>query len=144
MLFNKNGNLHETKTLAYGEFKKTFGFNESRKEKAARLLIFLRIFKSVGCRTVYIAGSFVSNKEFPNYIDLCVDLTGVDYGKLIKNYPEFFEPKGIEKIKKEHKIHFALFFDSFSSESLDWFKKDRNDNPRGLVKIYLTDIEKYD
>ena len=106
--------------------------------------MFLKILKSLGCTNVYIAGSFVSNKEFPNDIDLCVDITNIDYRKLIKEFPELLQPKGIEKIRKEDSVHFALFFDFGSTELLDWFRKDRDDNPRGLVKIYLNDIDGYD
>ena len=142
--FDKNGYLRETKTLTYGEFVKTLGFNEARKEKLKKVLLFLKILKSLGCTNVYIAGSFVSNKEFPNDIDLCVDITNIDYRKLIKEFPELLQPKGIEKIRKEDSVHFALFFDFGSTELLDWFRKDRDDNPRGLVKIYLNDIDGYD
>ena len=90
MKFNKNGNLHETHTLTYGEFLKEFGFNEPRIEKLKRLLLFLKIFKSLGCTNVYIAGSFVSKKEFPNDIDVCVDITNINYIKLKKNIRNFF------------------------------------------------------
>lgn len=144
MKFDQNGNLHGTKHLDYGEFKKAFGTNESRKEKLKGVLLFLKVLKSLGCTNVYVAGSFVTNKEHPNDIDLCVDITDVDYVKLKKEYPELLQEKGIEKIRKEHKVHFALFFDFGSTELLDWFKKDRDDNPRGLVKIYLNDIDGYD
>ena len=142
--FNQAGNLHENHTLTYAEFVKEFGFNESRIGKLKRLIIFLKILNSLGCTTVYIAGSFVTKKEFPNDIDLCVDITGIDYVKLKKQYPEFLEQKGIDKIIKEHKIHFALFFDFGSTEYLDWFRKDRDDNQRGLIKINLNDINNYD
>ena len=142
--FAKNGNLHDSQTLTYGEFKKAFGFNESRIEKIKRILIFLKILKSLKCTSVYIVGSFVSIKEFPNDIDICVDATGIDYVELLKEYPDFLESKGIEKIKKEHYVHFAAFFDFGSPEILDWFKKDRDGNPRGLVKMYLKDIDDYD
>lgn len=143
MTFDKNGNLHETKILTYGEFKKAFGFNESRKEKLKRVLLFLKILKSLGCTNAYIAGSFVTNKEFPNDIDLCVDITNIDYKRLAKEYPELLSAKGIQKIKNEYKVH-LIFYDAGCLEYLDWFKKDRNDNPRGLVKIYLNNIDDYD
>jgi hypothetical protein len=142
--FNQDGNLHETIQLSFGDFKLQFGINKSRIEKIERLLIFLKLFKSFGCNNVYIVGSFITSKEFPNDIDLCVDITNVDYKKLAKGYPELLSAKGIKKIKDEHKIHLPLFFDFGSTELLDWFRKDRDDNPRGLVKIYLNDIDDYD
>lgn len=142
--FTKGGNLCDNQTLSYEGFQNLFGFNESRVEKIKRALIILKILKSLGCTNVYVVGSFVSKKEFPGDIDLCVDITNIDYQKLTKEYPEFLKPSGIEKIRTEHGVHFALFFDFGSYEMLDWFKKDRDDNPRGLVKIYLNDIDGYD
>jgi len=139
--FNQHGNLHENHILTYEELINEFGFNESRKEKIKRLLIFLKILKSLGCTDVYIAGSFVSKKDFPNDIDVCVDATNINYLKLTKEYPEFLQTTGIEKIRQEHQVHFAAFFDFGSAEILDWFRKDRDDNPRGLVKINLIDIK---
>ena len=141
--FDKNGNLHETTILAYGEFEKVFGFNESRKEKLKRVLLFLKILKSLGCTNVYVTGSIVTNKEFPNDIDLCIDITNIDYKRVAKEYPELLPTKGIQKIKNEYKVH-LIFYDAGCLEYLDWFKKDRDDNPRGLVKIYLNDIDGYD
>lgn len=142
--FDKNGNLRQNITLTYAAFKKLFAFNESRREKIESALIFLKIFQSFGCTSVYIAGSMVSNKEHPGDIDLCIDGTNIDYLKLTKEYPEFLQSARIEKIRKMHKCHFALVFDSSCLEYLDWYKKDRNDNPRGLVKIDLNDINDYD
>jgi hypothetical protein len=141
--FNQNGNLRQSITLSYETFKKQFGFNEFRKEKIEHLLIFLKIFQSLGCTNVYIVGSFVSNKEHPADIDFCVDSSHLNYLRLSKEYPEFLQPGGIEKIKKEHKCHLALMFDTSCIEYLDWFKKDKNDKYRGIVRIHLTDIDKH-
>ena len=140
---NIYGNLQENLTLDYGEFLKAFGFNESRKEKLKRVLLFLKILKSLGCTNVYVAGSFVTNKEFPNDIDLCVDITNIDHNRVAKEYPELLSAKGIQKNRNEHKVH-LIFYDAGCLEYLDWFRKDKNDNPRGLVKIYLNDIDGYD
>ena len=142
--FNEHGNLHEDHKLSYEELEREFWFNESRKERLKRGLIFLKILRSLGCTDVYIAGSFVSRKEFPNDIDVCVDATNINYIKLTKEYPEFLQQKGIDKIRKVHHVHFAAFFDFGNLEILDWFRKDRDDNPRGLVKINLNDINSYD
>jgi predicted nucleotidyltransferase len=144
MKFDQNGNLVETIVLSYGKFKKEFGFNEIRKSRIKTLLLFLRIFRSLGCTNVYVVGSMVSDKQFPGDIDICIDATHIDYRKLLKEYPEFLESSGIAAIQREHKVHFAAFFDAGSHEILSWFRKDRDGNPRGLVKIFLNDIEAYD
>ena len=91
--FSQNGNLHADHRLLYEEIQEEFGFNQSRKEKLKTLLIYLRILKSLGSKVVYIVGSFVTKKEFPNDIDICVDITDIDYNKLSQEYPEFLQSK---------------------------------------------------
>lgn len=140
VLFNEHGNLHETITLNYESFKKIFGYNEPRRRIIESALVFFKLFKSVGCRTIYITGSFLSKKQIPGDIDICIDASNLDYRALLKKDPEFLTGKNIETIKKEHKCHFAAFFDSGSRHILNNYKKDRQGNPRGFVLLDLNDI----
>lgn len=144
MVFDRNGNLKETISVTLRQFEKIFGTNESRREKLKDLIYFLRLLWNLGCKEVYIAGSYITQKKLPNDIDVCVDMTYINFEMLKKAKPEFLSDRGIEKIRKEHKIHFVLFFDFASYELLEFFRKDRDDNLRGLVKINLNDFQEYD
>jgi len=141
-VFDKNGNLPSTLWLEFAAFERDFGFTETRKlllEKAKR---YFRILSELGCKEIIIAGSFVSDKPAPGDIDLCVDITSIDYPRLKRDFQELLKVSGIDSIKKNHQVHFALFFDFGSYELLDFFKKDRNDFPRGLVHVSLDFFKK--
>ena len=55
-----------------------FGTTKRRKELLAGLREALESLKDAGCRTVYVNGSFVTNKEAPGDFDACWDEQGVD------------------------------------------------------------------
>jgi hypothetical protein len=109
--FNSEGNLHQTITLTYEDFTQYFGTNPKRLQQIANALHFFRIFHSCCCQTVFVDGSFVSKKVYPEDIDLCFDLTHVDTEKLETEFPQFSDPNEIGKIHRTtqcHIFHFAL------------------------------------
>jgi hypothetical protein len=69
--FNSNGHLHKTVELSLNEFEQHFGTNEWRKDRIRNAKIFFEIFAACGGQTVYVGGSFVSKKIYPDDIDLC-------------------------------------------------------------------------
>lgn len=137
--FYLNGNLRNDYTISIDEFQRLFGKNEERLEKITNLLIFLKIFKSFGCSTIYIGGSFVTTEESPRDIDVCIDITSINYAAFKKDYPEFFKYSGLRKFQRELKCHFIMF-DSYSTEILDFFRFDRDGNPKGIVKISIKEV----
>jgi hypothetical protein len=60
-----------------------------------------RIFHSCGCQTVYVDGSFISKKKYPEDIDLCFDLTDVDAENIEREFPQFFDVKEIGRIHRD-------------------------------------------
>jgi hypothetical protein len=144
--FDTSGNLHETVELSFDDFQKLFGTNAGRKEKIKNAVTFFRIFSSCGCEAVYIGGSFVSNKKNPEDIDLCFDMTKVDHEKLNKEFPEFFGLKShnnIGTIRKNLKCH-IFTFDNTRKLYLQMLERDRDQNPKGLVKISFKNGFNYD
>ena len=139
MLFNSNGHLHKTVELTLAEFEQHFGTNDWRKERIKNALIFFEIFSSCDCQTVYIGGSFVSTKNFPDDIDLCFDLGDVDYDKLSKAFPDFIDFNKIGEIRRNLKCH-ILHFDNANLQYLRMLEKDKDGNPLGLVKINLKEV----
>ena len=137
--FNSNGHLHKTLELTFTEFEQEFGTNKWRKERIRNALIFFEIFLACGCRTVYIGGSFVSKKLYPDDIDLCFDLQKVNPDKLAEVFPDFFDFNKIGKIRRELKCH-ILTFDNDNMQFLNMLKKDKDGYPKGLVKLNLKDL----
>jgi hypothetical protein len=80
--FNSQGYLHQNINLSYEEFIFHFGTNQRRTKQIDNALPFFRIFFRCGCQTVYIDGSFVSTRKYPEDIDLCFDLTALDIKKI--------------------------------------------------------------
>jgi hypothetical protein len=137
--FNSNGHLHKTVELTLTELEQHFGTNDWRKNRIRNALIFFEIFGACGCHTVYIGGSFVSKKIYPDDIDLCFDLHDVNIDKLSEVFPDFFDVNKIGKICRELKCH-ILTFDNDNMHFLNMLKKDKDGYPKGLVKLNLKDI----
>jgi len=141
--FNSQGNLHQTIALTYEEFVTHFGTNPKRMQQITNALRFFKIFFQCGCATVYIDGSFVSKKKYPEDIDLCFDITTLDEEKLKKEFPAFFDPNKLGKIHRDFQCHIFYFTETYTF-LLDMLKEDRDGNLKGLVKLDLNDMGNYD
>ena len=136
--FNTKGNLYQTVELTYEEFNQHFGTNQRRMEQIKNALSFFRIFHSCGCQAVYVDGSFVSKKEYPEDINLCFDLTGVDAENIEREFPQFFDVKEIARIYKHLQCH-IFYFDETYKRLFNLLSEDRDGNPKGFVKLNLKD-----
>lgn len=141
--FNTNGNLHKNVELSFNEFVTLFGTNPSRRKKIDNAVLFFKIFKSCRCTTVYIGGSFVSNKKNPDDIDMCFDLTEIDNEELKRTFPEFFDFNKIGEIRRKYDCQ-IWHFDQENTYMLKLLQYDTDDYPKGLVKLNLQEIENYD
>jgi hypothetical protein len=137
--FNSQGFLHRTITLSYEGLVHHFGTNSRRLEQIKNANQFFRIFYDSGCQVVYIDGSFVSTKKYPEDIDLCFDTTGIDSDKLEKEFPAFFMPNGVGKIHKDLQCHIFTFSEN-STRFFDMLSEDREGNPKGFIKLNLKDL----
>jgi hypothetical protein len=138
--FDRKGNLQHDLILQLNEFEEFFGYNTERKKKINNLFTLAKILSSFSCALMYIVGSFITAKRQPNDIDVCFDITELDEEELMTKHPELLER---ETIHRSLKIH-IFFIRHQNSEMLDWFKTDRDGNKRGIVKIFLKDIPRYD
>lgn len=70
--FDLNGNLPSGIHWAdWKEFGKRFGTNPHRRNLLKGLKSAAASLRKVGCRAIYIDGSFVTTKELPNDFDGC-------------------------------------------------------------------------
>lgn len=137
--FNTQGFLHQTITLTYEELVFHFGTNPRRIEQLKNALHFFHVFKSCGCQTVYIDGSFVSKKRLPEDIDLCFDITHLDAENIERNFPEFFDIHEIARIHKDLQCHIFYFSDTYK-RLFDLLAEDRDGNLKGFIKLNLKDL----
>jgi hypothetical protein len=112
-------------------------------EQIKNALSFFHIFHSCGCQAVYIIdGSFVSKKEYPEDIDLCFDLTGVDAENIEREFPQFFDVRQIGRIHRDLQCH-IFHFDENYKRLFNLLSEDRDGNPKGFVKLNLKDLLTY-
>ncbi|MCY4459033.1 MAG: hypothetical protein OXC26_01320 [Albidovulum sp.] len=93
-----------------------------------------------GCRSLYLDGSFVSDKPKPNDYDACWNPHGVDRRKLD---PAFFDLRNRRAAQKEK--FFGEFFpsttmaDAQERNFVDFFQLEKfTGKPKGIVLIDLT------
>lgn len=140
MQYNNFGNLENNCSLTDELFIECFCYNVQRVKLFNNFLQVTKELKKIGCAEVYIVGSFVTTKSIPNDIDICVDITKIDESKLANIKIDISSDYGLQKIKKNKKVHLILF-DSYNTEILDWFRFDRDKNLRGIVKLDLRNFK---
>ncbi|MHA4810493.1 DUF6932 family protein [Flavitalea flava] len=141
--FNSKGYLYQTESLNYDEFIILFGTNHERMQQINNALHFFKIFYRCGCGTVYIDGSFVSKKKYPEDIDMCFDISTLNEERLKNEFPQFFDPNELGKIHKKLKCH-IFYFTEKNTFLLDMLKEDRDGNGKGLIKLDLNNLDYYD
>lgn len=123
--------------FTWQELVDQFGWNESRRQLLAGLHGALTALKSAGCRTVYIDGSFVTEKELPADFDGCWDRAGVVLRKLLDT-PLWTFDRGRAAQKKAYGGE--LFpadaqADAAGRRFLDFFQVDRTTGERKDIVV---------
>ena len=96
--------------------------------------------KAGGCRTIYINGSFVTIKPDPGDFDACWDSEDVDYDYLRKNAPRLLNH--LDRSAQKSKYKGEIFrsdqpVGDYGLNSIEFFQRDRQLNPKGLIAIDL-------
>lgn len=141
--FDVNGNLPEDIVLKFVEVEKYFGYNLKRKRLIQNLFETAKKFAEIGCKVMYVNGSFVTSKKTPGDIDVAFDISEVDYLPAKAKYPDLFSDEGQSELKKTHGLD-AFTFGSYNDDILYVFGKDRKGNKKGIVKIFLKELMHYD
>ena len=134
--FRKSGllpvGIHDA---TWDEVVNRLGFNEHRFKQLLIVRHVLNILITYGCTEACIAGSFVTNKELPDDVDVCYDNTYMNRRKMNIDYPEFNDIRyGIEVQQKKYNSEYYAYNDD-DSYFLNFFQSDGLDNPMGIVKL---------
>ena len=119
--------IYET---TWTELKNRFGFNTHRKNILIGLKDLLKLLGQANCQRVYLGGSLISNKEYPNDFDGCYDDMSIDYDSLDSI---FDEDLSVQKDRFGGELLADPAFQGF-------FQTDRDGNPRGIVAIDPTEL----
>jgi hypothetical protein len=140
-----------TGNLPPGEYRATwhelterFGRTEWRAGLLNGLKAALVVLKAAGCRTVYLDGSFVTAKERPGDYDGCWDAEGVDFDLLEQTAPALLTFDD-ERAAQKAAYGGELFVADWGAGPIgtlfrEFFKSDRDGNPKGIVVIDLKDL----
>ena len=122
--FNDNGNLPSgIYDLLWSDFEEKFATNESRRRLTLGLKRALILLAQAGCQLVYVGGSFVTSKEYPNDFDAWYDDMPISYGTL----DPIFDDREALKVEFGGEL--------FTSPPFQFLQKDKNGNPRGIVAL---------
>jgi hypothetical protein len=104
------------------------------------LLRGLRNLKQSGVRTVYLDGSFVTNKTYPGDIDGCWDANpDIDVGKLDSVFLDFSNRRAA--MKRKYGLDFFISQGTEGSSGVpfvEFFQTDRDGVRRGIIEIDLS------
>lgn len=138
-----NGNLvpgiHE---VPLDKLEVLLGFNAHRRNLLKGLMLLIEHLRKCNCKRVYLNGSFSSDCDWPNDFDLCYDTDGVDYKKMLTDFPtilDFREQRKFQKMKYKGEIFPATTLAAPPRKVyLDFFQEDKNDGSRkGIISITL-------
>lgn len=121
----------------WSEVAPRFSVNGHRTRLVGGLLAALRNLANAGCRSVLLDGSFVSEKDLPEDYDGAWDTHGVDPDLLDPVLLDFSNARAAMKSKYLGELFPATAMAAPGVLYRDFFMKDRNGLPKGVVNINL-------
>jgi hypothetical protein len=140
--FNADGNLPQgIHILTLTETKSLLVFNKRREDLFNGFTRAWSSLQQAGCPKIYVGGSFATNKEFPGDFDACWDTTNVDF-RILKDIEPVLLDLSNNCAAQKAKFGGELFPADLPTvltgvTHLDFFQKDRDGNPKGIVSIHL-------
>jgi hypothetical protein len=139
--FNENGTLPQGLfSVSWEEFEMHFGINHKRKQLIKGLKRAIQEFRVAGGKTLYLDGSFVSDKKNPDDFDACYSLNEID--------PDILDPilldctrPGRQKQKAKYEGEFfpgTIPADMVGTRFIDFFQKDKRTGlPKGIIILSI-------
>lgn len=124
---------------SWDEISARFGSTAWRRLLLDGLRAALENLKEAGCRTVYLDGSFVTDKHIPGDFDACWEPDGVNADLLDPTLLDFADRRANQKAKYRGELFIAsqdanLLGDTF----LKFFQTDKNTgDQKGIIAINL-------
>lgn len=127
--------IHET-TLA--EVEERFATNKKRKQLFRGLTKACKALKAAGCSTIYLDGSYVTEKEFPSDYDVCWNPINVDEKKLDPVFLDFLNERKKQKLKYGGEFFIASAKADASHLFIQYFQLDKETSQeKGIICIHL-------
>lgn len=139
--FDENGNLPlGVHWVEWEEFEEKFNYNYTRQRLIDGLKLAMKYLQEAGSRTIYIDGSYITNKEKPGDYDACWDEEDVDRNYLRINAPTLLNL--YDKQARKAKFRGDIFrldelVGDLGISSFEFFQCDRYLNKKGIIAIDL-------
>ncbi|MBY0479039.1 MAG: hypothetical protein K2Q24_15430 [Chitinophagaceae bacterium] len=132
--------IHQATLL---EFEKRFVNNVWRKDLFGYLMKLIADLRSIGCKALYIDGSFTTNKRLPKDFDVCWEDLGLDYNEVQRRMPILFDlapPRTKQQLLYRSDIFPAHYMEHGSKKYfIDFFQEDKYTRlPKGIIKLDIT------
>lgn len=120
------------------ELKSAFAYNSRRRALYKGLEAAVRNLRAAGCASIFVDGSFVTDKIRPGDYDVCWDAQGVDDTKLDKAFLDFSD-----KRKRQKEKYGGEFFPSHMRAAgpwqfIDYFQHDKHTGDRKGIVLLCT------
>lgn len=117
-----------------------FATNAWRRDLFDGLLEGAGLLRSAECRTIYLDGSYVTGKPWPQDFDACWDPAGVERGKLDPVFLDFTNGRAAQKAAfKGEFFPSSLMATEISRTFLEFFQIDRfTGRTKGIISIPLS------
>lgn len=121
----------------WSEVAARFNGNGHRTRLVGGLLAALRNLMGAGCRSILLDGSFISQKDLPEDYDGAWNTQGVDPYRVDPALLDFTNGRAAMKSKYLGELFPASSFAAPGVLYRDFFMKDRNGVPKGVITIDL-------
>ena len=138
--FDSTGNLPPgLHRASFAEVIERYATNYVRMNLIQGLQRALESLAYAGCARIFLDGSFVTTKEFPDDYDACWDTNGVDLSRLDPVFVDFSGERIRQKIKYNGEFFPAHFIERQCGKVfLEFFQTDPNTGlPKGIIEIPL-------
>ena len=141
--FDKDGNLPSgiyQATLI--EIEVAFAYNLKRKGHFEHLKLLINDLSAIGCKTIYIDGSFITKKLLPKDMDICWESRGLDLN-IVRRFMPILWSLGFPRNEQQNRYHADIFpancIEGASSRCfLDFFQFDKNTGKaKGIIKLEI-------
>lgn len=137
--FQPDGNLPPgIHPATWEEVIHRFGGNPRRQRLLVGLAIAVANLQDAGCRRIYLNGSFVTSKPYPDDFDAVWETEGVDFTKVV---PLLLDRRDlINHARRQQKRVYGgeLLPDLYLGfDTLAFFQSDDAEQPKGIIAINL-------
>lgn len=122
---------------SWDEVLERFGWNEKRRGLLDGLAEAIALLAEVGCRRVWLNGSFVTAKDEPDDVDVCWDEDGVDLDRIDPVFLDFSAGRAAQKRRFGCEF-FPNVVEAVSGLAFAaFFQNERDGSRKGIVVMNL-------